>query len=107
MAGEAPYWDIEQVFGTVHVAAVRIEQLTPPEHRSKMNQSIDMMKMHHHLQQDAQLLCDINDILMLSLDTASSGCLYEGIDGTVDWLSKLQTQQAMLTYAMQHLIQDR
>ena len=72
-----------------------------------MHKGIESMKKHHRLKVYSQLLYDIHNILLLSLDKASTGCKYVGIHGTTAWLSKLQTEQAILTYAMQHLITDR
>ena len=105
MADHVPYWDPEQLHGTVCVAAKCIEKLLDREHMIKIRPSID--KMISTDPDSSYLLYEIHHILTLSLDAASAGCFYVGIHGTAAWLSKLQTHQAILIYAIQHLIKIR
>jgi hypothetical protein len=105
MADHVPYWDPEELHGTVCVAAKCIEKLLDREHMMKIRPSID--KMISTAPDSSRLLYEINHTLMLSLNAASAGCMAVGIHGTAAWLSKLQTHQAILIYAMQHLLKIR
>jgi hypothetical protein len=100
-------WDDRELLNIIMSGAKGIVNLLPPDHRKPMDDLIRQLGMvredNRQVREDKWMYYLTCDIYMLSLDSASAGCLYVGQVGMYKWLPQYQFHQAMVEAALRHL----
>ena len=100
-------WDDRELLNIITSGAKSIVKLLPPDHRKPMDdliRELGLVREDNRLVRENHLLYYLTtDIYMLSLDSASAGCLDVGQNGMYKWLPEYQYHQATVEAALRHL----